>query len=638
MHAPYVERPEEAFQLAELGLGAVLTLVGGLRPLRSRLALAPWLVAVWIAAAAPIWVTAWGPTPGPLGWWLTVCRCLLLLAIVANRNLRAGLWALPAVALAAVGAWWLRDSDLELAAFHLHAVAWVYGTLSAAPSRLSSTQPAPRQLAWPTGGTWRTSALWIVAGTIVAASVSSVVLDRKTDSSDEWSYTYQAYLFAKLRAYGSMFTCGDALRPFWVIHKDGRVFSQYQPGWPVFMVPFVWMRCVWLAGPLSFGLFVEGMRRLGRTIAHALPNTTESEAARAGWVAGGVALFSSMLLVNGGSRYPHVFVLALFAFALQQTIGVVFDAATPRVQAGRAAAIGTAFGWILCTRVPDGALMGLGPALLLLAMAARRKIPVRVIGIALGAFLPWVLFLFWISKLQVGHWGQLAYQYGSQFYPWNQYRIEPPQPNELKWHVSTMWGAYCYWPISPALGLAGLALALRESRRALWVIGTLAISALATNAFYASLDVGRGNDFGYGPRYQFIVVIPAAVGMALLVQRLARRASPRIVWWSVGGVLAGFTVLTSAHVFGSATRLVANVGKIERAVERAHLRNAVVIIQRGTHTYGEQDLHNVPVELYWPNVVFANDSNVQCVREGFPNRAFYKASPSGKGVEVTPLP
>lgn len=83
---------------------------------------------------------------------------------------------------------------------------------------------------------------------------------------------------------------------------------------------------------------------------------------------------------------------------------------------------------------------------------------------------------------------------------------------------------------------------------------------------------------------------------------------------------------------------------LQRAVEEAHLTNAVVIASRGTTGFQDIDLPtNLPVDLYPDqDVIFAIDKQMpteamQCLRYQFPGRRFYYAGGVGE-VTLSAVP
>src|ERR1019366_9390434 len=186
----------------------------------------------------------------------------------------------------------------------------------------------------------------------------------------EWGYTFQAAVFAKGRAYAEMPRCQPYLESFYVFQSTGRLFSQYTPGWPLFLVPFVWIRAVWLAGPVTTGLMAVGMARLARSAMRSFGKVDAPPSAKsirlAGTWAAVLCTLGPMVLVNGGSRYPHVFVVALYAWTLEAVLMVATPRLEPERQRWWGFLLGTVALFDVAARPADGAFVGFGAAALLL--------------------------------------------------------------------------------------------------------------------------------------------------------------------------------------------------------------------------------------------------------------------------------
>ncbi len=167
--------------------------------------------------------------------------------------------------------------------------------------------------------------------------------------------------------------------------------------------------------------------------------------------------------------------------------------------------------------------------------------------------------------------------------------------------------------------------ASRSSRRCR-PLPLLAVAAgcLLTLGYYASIEVGRGGDFGHGPRYQMIVVVPSAIGMALLAHhaRIAGRALA-----AAGALAVAGSVMVALYTFPYTHGVLADGMAIEKAAARARLDRVIVVIPPGTHRYGDYDVtRNYPLELYDPPVIYANEKDVACLRSRFPSRTILRVT------------
>ncbi len=223
-----------------------------------------------------------------------------------------------------------------------------------------------------------------------------------------------------------------------------------------------------------------------------------------------------------------------------------------------------------------------------------------------------------------------------------------PKPNEYKWGLPLASGAYCWWPCSPAVGLAGVA-ALRGPARRIAVV--FLCSFVPFFVFYTLFEVGRGYAPGYGPRYALPSIVPMAVGTGVVLGHLW--VSGRARWkhapaMSVGGPAA----LALAAVLLGVVRLapliypltysdLRNHNRLHEALSHVELHNAIVFGGAGLTETDPMDLtENMPLDLYPDqDVLIAIDRGpelVRCVREHFPARSFYRALP-GNPVRIVPF-
>ena len=355
---PFSNQPLDAVMAAHTSAGLVLGALVWLRRFRPGVSSALFAMALAVAVAAPVageFFRGIGVTDEnvPASTWLKASIGLATIAVLVTRR-----WRLAATAVVGAGALWklvgyIKDSDLEMTGTVLGFLGVLVGVhyrllpadplRETAPASVAGDAPAPAEPAPGPARPWArfvaspaAARLWrrffaspernddmaaFVIGTLAGAVACRVVLHGWTDSGDEFADTFQAALFAKLRAYGTTPHCSEAFRSFWVFQYMGRTFAQYTPGWPYFMAPFVALHLTWLAGPASLGLLAAGVGRLTRRAASgfsrgdAPPDPATVRAA--GRLAVAALLLSATVLINGGSRYPHVFSAALFAWSIE---------------------------------------------------------------------------------------------------------------------------------------------------------------------------------------------------------------------------------------------------------------------------------------------------------------------------------
>jgi hypothetical protein len=561
-------------------------------------------------------------------------------------------WRFIAGAVAGEVALWelcdvLPDSDNDLAALHLA----FFGLLAGAQVR-TLVEPWSNVAAAPPGQ--RPIALWVEdacvfgAGVLLGSIVCWVLLHGQTTSGDEWADTYQAALFAKGHAYAKVPKCADALRSYWVFQYEGRAFAQYTPGWPYFMTPFIWLHAPWLAGPASLGVAAAGVGRLGRRAAAELGPTPAGPSSRfartAGRFAAAALLTSSTVLINGGSRYPHLFVGAMFAWSVEAACAIASAGLSRRAQWGWGTVLGTAASLAVASRPGDGVAISSGVAAYFVFSVVRRRVGWRSAAgaAASGALIVGLTLV--VLRLQLGRWGVTAYALTEKIYPWARVAWGLPQPNEYKHAVPLATGAYCWFPCSPAVGLAGLAALRGRSRRIAFMLGA---GGAAILAFYTVITLGRSGAPGYGPRYILPCIVPMATGTGVILAAAWVEARDSAAG-AKGGPLAICATAVGLGVMRLALLLYpftfADVrlhNRLADAIAAAKLRDAVVFAAPGLSNTDSMDLtENFPLDFYKnQDVLIAIDTGPdgeRCVEESFPNRAYYRATP-GDSVKFSPL-
>ncbi len=656
MHWPYTLDFNESYLVAQWGAAMLLTaaLFFWRLSLATRTVL---LVGIWTAAVAVIVPSSLAQLsfkPGLHAFRevLMVTSALgVLAAIVAGRVGVAIVAALGVYPL-----WWLTGKLLgtepELAALHLAWLGLITGLLGKRPRprirQPSEVETEPSYLVHDT--------LAFTGATVLAALMCVYVHHKREGGADEWGYTFQAAIFAKGRVYGQSPRCASYLENFYVYDWLGRRFSQYTPGWPMFMVPFVWIRQVWLSGPFSLGLLSWGMARLGRSAMRAFGRRDAPPSAReiraAGTWAAWMAALGTTLIVNAASRYPHVYTLALYAWTLEALMQVGTPAQPRKRQILWGLVLGTASVHMVAVRPADGAFMGIGVALVFVWFLARRQVGWRAFVTAAAAFAFWSAVMLGILRLQLGTWFTTGYKLNEVFHTWNVVKFSRPALNEWKYGLPLATGSYAWWPASAPLGLAGMAHARGKARA---LVFAMAVSCIPYIVFDEFLDLGqRGIDWGYGPRYLMILMVPMMVGLALVLGPLTRAALSRAQ--SVrsplarGGPLA-LAILAVATVWlrvvppewATTAEHIYKHSALNRAIDAAELRNAIVIAAYPTTEFDNHDLTtNYPTDLYPDqDVIIAIDNNqpreaAECLRSAFPGRRFYRASGRDE-VRITPF-
>jgi hypothetical protein len=661
MQSPWTAQPYDAFAIAQTSVGVVLAAITWSRP--SRPAASSWvlLVAIAWAVVAPFqhelvghFGVALPPTAYPIS--LKAIAALGTIAALLSARLATIAFAVLAEAVLALAVNKIPGSNWELGALHL---AYV-GALVGLQARARDGDVATEGAATPEGVRASGAPAWdarsflahdlrvFALATLLAIGVSIFVLDQSIDSSDEWAYTWQAATFAKGHAYAAAPACAPAFRNFWIFDWMGRQFSQHTPGWPYFMVPFSLLGVPQFAGAFSLGLYAAGLARLARRAARESGYAPRAVSA-AGTVAALCATFSSTLLVNGGSRFPHVFAAALLTWATEAACAAL-DASSkassePSLSRSRRSELAWSFAFGSCaamlwaTRPGDGTVSATGLGLYALYALVRGRISWRALaGAAAGGILFAGLTLV-VLRLQLGVWFKTGYSLNAVIYPWNRIALSWPQLGEWKYGFPLALGSYCWWPLSPAIGIAGLVALRGRGLRFAWILG---VGAVATFALGALVEMQRGHDWGYGPRYELSATVAMAVGTGVALAPLCARA--RKSFSALRSTAAGpLTLAVTGIVFGVLrlaplvyplnTASVHTLNALNAEIRRQHLHKAVVFVPSGAGWMNDGlDLTmNLPLTLY-PNqdVLIAMDKSpdlTECVRTHYSDRTFYTALP-----------
>ncbi len=649
MNSPYTSQPGDALMAAQTSVGLVLGAIVWARRVRPWPSTVLLLAAIALAVLLPVeaeFLRGLGATLGPnhAKNALKLAAAMATVAAIATRQR----WIAIAAILGEIALWpmtnYIQDCDSDLAATHLALfglLAGLYRDKSTArvdaAGNAASEPPRLEALG-------REDVVAFAIGTVLACLVCWLVLHGGTNSADEWANTFQAALFARLHASGGVPHCSEAFRSFWVFQYLGRSFGQYTPGWPYFMTPFVALHVPWLAGPASLGLLAAGVARLGRRAAAGFspgsPAPTSAHVRAAGWFSLMAVVLSSTLLINGASRYPHVFVAAMFAWSLEATCVVTTAGLSSRDQRTWGAILGASAALLLATRPADGGTLGLGLFVYFVYALVRRRVAYAAFGVAAAVAAVIGALTLVILRMQLGAWFRTGYSLTETFYPWAKVAWSLPKPNEYRWGIPLATGSYCWWPSSPAVGLAGLALLRGRARRLSFVFfcGTLLLLV-----FYSLLEFGRGFDLGYGPRYELPTIVPMAVGTGVVLAMLWTKARVRAAGGnalSVGGPAA----LALAAVVLGIVRIAPLVypytyadvhghNRLRDAIDVASLHNAVVFAGPGLNTTDPMDLtENLPLDLYpQQDVIIAIDRGPdedRCVEHLYRGRTFYRAVPT----------
>jgi hypothetical protein len=159
----------------------------------------------------------------------------------------------------------------------------------------------------------------------------------------------------------------------------GRLYGVFPPGYPLFLVPFVWAGAPLVAGPVAAALLVVAQYALGRSVGRATGSDDGAEIATR--LAILVSLGSFARSIETADLLSHAFVAVLATTALALAISV-----SQRwiVVVG----LGACVGWAFAARLLDGVVLGAVVAAVV-GVAQGRRAPKLFAIAALGA-LPFV--------------------------------------------------------------------------------------------------------------------------------------------------------------------------------------------------------------------------------------------------------
>jgi hypothetical protein len=642
MHSPYTPQPLDALMIAQTSVGLVLTAVAWSRPSRPAASSCVLVAAVWWTVLLPIQQELLGSFGVHLSadnyhWSLRAQATLATIAmLLSGRPFPIAFAVVTQIGLSKLTDF-LVGSDWELSCLHLVYFGALVGLQARArDDDIASTFEPNDQRSSFGAHDLRMFALAMLFG--IGASI--FVLEQSVDTSDEWAYTFQAAVFAKGRPFAPAPPCSPAFQNFWVFESMGRWFGQYTPGWPLFMTPFSLLRMPQFAAAASLGLLVVAVARLARRAARESEYAPRAVAA-AGTLAALCTTFASTLLVNGGSRFGHVFAAALLAWGVEAICAVVNASrpGTPRSQLTWSIALGTCIALLPATRPGDGTASATGLGLYGLYALVRRRASLRAVAGTAAATTFFGALTLVILRLQLGTWFKTGYSLGPVIYPWNKMAFSWPQPGDWRWGIPLATGSYCWWPLSPAVGVAGLVMLRGQARRIAFMLG---VGAIALFWLCSLLEMGRGFDWGYGPRYALPTVVPMAVGTGVALAPLwvrARKAFARSAMMAAGPfTLAALAIVLGVFrlvplVYPNNTASVRSLNALNAEIRRQRIHNALVLLPSGIGWMndGLDMTMNLPLTLYPDqDVVIAMDKSpilTQCVREHYSGRTFYTAFP-----------
>ncbi len=429
----------------------------------------------------------------------------------------------------------------------------------------------------------RTFALLMAVVTFAAAAfLARYCFAGQPFTTDEMAQQWHARILLS----GHLSAVPEAHREFFntapVFDRDGRWFSQYPVGGPALIALGLLFDAAWLVNPLLVGLATWSLYRF---IATAFDDLT----ARITTLLFGL---SPMVLIMAASQMNHVPVLSFTLLALA-SLAEWDRADDPARQRRHAAVVGLALGLVALVRPLDAAVVG---AVVLgfemwRAPGSRARWRSLVAQVIAGA-VP-VALLLWVNARTTGSPFLFGYEalngpeHGLGFHVDPTGRMHTPEHGLvlISGYLMRLSRYLFEWPLPGVpVVVAGLVALSRPSR---WDLVLAALAAGFLGAYAAYWFDG----FFAGPRFLFTALpafvyfaarAPGAVASAVR-QPIARRAILLVVPLCVLATWLGPYGVSSARArialfVDQRTKLKTDV---EAQVERAGLRNALVLVNEG---------------------------------------------------------
>jgi hypothetical protein len=397
--------------------------------------------------------------------------------------------------------------------------------------------------------------------------------------ADEPVYLYQGRMLAQGHVTLSAAARAEFFQPWLFGSHGGRLFSQYQPGWPAVIA-------------LAHVLGDERVALVLAAVAAVLATwfLAQEIAPGSGPFAAGVLLASPMFVVDAGLYLSYLWTAALVAGALAGVLaGVRTDRRTPFC------ASGLLFGVAFVSRPYDAVLVAVvaGGYIVVARWRDRARTQLAVLWTAAGG-LPFVALTLLYNAHETGNPFRFPLQaaqrrdtfgFGARAMAAGQSAIQYTPQAALSALAHNV-GAVPLWFAGSGVGmlLAVAAVVVHRRRSEAWVlVAMIVVFPVAYFFWWATSLAAPGAFTGLGPHYYVPAFVPLAVLAGWALRDLLRR-SPAFVTVSVVAVVVGSlfmapTVLDNAHGTTALQRA-------KRApFASASLTNAIVVMRTEPSKY-----------------------------------------------------
>jgi hypothetical protein len=465
----------------------------------------------------------------------------------------------------------------------------------------------------PTAKIWRASAALLAVAGGLGALLAVSILRGFANSGDEYGYLFEAQTFLAGRLWLPLEPGHEFFSFFHIVERDGKLVSQYPPGWPAVLAAF---RVVglpfWFVNPLLSIFLLLGLAKF----------CEREHGPAAALAAVAMAAITPFFLFNAGSYFTHI------SAALCGLSFCYFGRSFLDLPSWRPAAIAGAALGVLGTIRPYDVLFFAAPFAgeLLLKGGRRHYLHLPVVGLA---GLPFLAALLYVNQAVTGNPLLLVESWGSPLlklglYPVDEdgHRYTPLNSALIAAHEIGLLGKWT----SPIFLLACVpAFFLKLRRHQLRFHDFVFPAAMLAYFFFFSPGGNR-----YGPRYYFdawpLLVATVAWAFAELFEKHDRRPASAAAL----GLLATHVATGVAAFIVLAVVMRAVVDQrmdIYEAVDRADLHHAVVVVRSGTGVLSPMEIGDLlrngitrTEDVLYAQSIPGRDSELRSL---YPDRRFY---------------
>lgn len=494
------------------------------------------------------------------------------------------------------------------------------------------SSPAPGQI----------KILLVFTAIIIIASmvfVSMNYLAGTPVSTDEFSYFFQANIMKDFRLFAPAPAEPEFFETENVVIKDGKWYSKYTVGFPLFLALGLLLRFPLIINPVfsiiaAYFLYLLTLRLFGK---------------QAACIAVVLAFLSPFFFLNGSAGFqPHITLAAALLGA-----GYFYFLAIDEKKWQNPLFMAVCFTFAALIRPIDAALWGLAFILLSLCLMIIRKdrlaLLLRFVA-ALAAASAGMFLILSVNKIQTGEFLKFAFHQYQQKEVWG---FESYGHNIYKglWNVFHYQARLISWSVIFMLEGALISLLGKERRKALFLWFLYFAFVFFFFGWYA---IGH---YEYGPRYLFtgfVYLLPAsAYGLTLIFSRIREKSGKwRTALFSYLLILFFFTITMIAPSFvpifkSNITDRISwlKLGKQAKAIHhQTGKKTAIFIANAEGHKVnnGTRNIYPVNQQIAAYFLLLEPEKDMEFLRKYFPEFepyvAFYDPASNNFSLEKFPDP